>query len=108
MRTFRMTGLSICAHSESRRGSALELVALASADLLEKNREDDESADEGTLPIGVDAGHQEAVADHLDQRGADEGAISTALAAHEVRAPDHGRGDHLQLVARPERVDRRA
>ena len=52
--------------------------------------------------------HQQAVADDLDQRRADEGAVGAALAAHQVGAADHGRGDDAQLVALAERVDGRA
>src|SRR5690348_10871071 len=47
-------------------------VGLPSADLFEQNRENDEDANEGALPVGIDAGHQQAVADDLDQGGADE------------------------------------
>ena len=64
-----------------------------------QNRENDESADEGALPIGIDAGHQQAVADDLDQRGADEGAEGAAFAAHQVGAADHRGGDDAQLIA---------
>src|SRR5262245_22495227 len=46
--------------------TALCSVGPASADPLEQNRENDEGADEGALPVGVDAGHQQAVADDLD------------------------------------------
>ena len=51
------------------------------------------------LPEGVDAEQAEAVADHLDQRRADQRAEGGADAAGEVGAADDGRGDHLQFHA---------
>src|SRR4051812_10820170 len=78
------------------------------ADPLEQDREDDEDADEGALPVGVDAGHQQTVADHLDQRGTHQRAEGPALAADQVGAADHGAGDHPQLVALAQGVDGRA
>src|SRR5688500_19912499 len=77
------------------------------ADLLQKHRENDEDANEGALPIGIDSLHQQRIADHLEERRADEGAIGAALAAHQIGAADDGRGDDAELVAGAERVDRR-
>src|SRR5204862_4963121 len=44
------------------------------ADPIEQNRENDDDADEQSLPVAVDAGHEKAVADDLDQGGAEERA----------------------------------
>src|SRR5215217_8812482 len=75
------------------------------ADPLQQNRENNEHTDEGALPVGIHAGHQEAVADDLDQGGADEGAEGTALAAHQVGTADHRGRDHAQFIALAQRVD---
>src|SRR5271165_4155671 len=56
------------------------------AELLQQHREHDEHADERALPVRIHARHQQRVADHLDQRGADEGAVGAALAAQIGRA----------------------
>src|SRR5689334_13149207 len=80
-------------------------LASLAADPLEQNRENEKGADEDALPIGVDAGHEERIADDLEKRRADEGAEGRALAAHEVGAADDGRGDGAQLVARAEGID---
>ena len=61
-----------------------------------------------TLPVAVDAGHEQAVADDLDQGGADERAEGAALAAQQVGAADHRGGDHAQFIAGAQRIDRRA
>src|SRR5262249_44768217 len=93
---------------ERARSRLLELGAPPPADLFEQDRENDEDADEGALPIGIDAFHEQAVADDLDQRRADNGAIGAALAAHQVGAADHGRGDDPQLVGLAQAIDRGA
>src|SRR5689334_12411187 len=79
------------------------LFALAQvADTVEQDRKDDGAADEGALPEGIDAQQAEAVADDLDQRGADQGAERRADAAGQIGAADDCRGDHLQFHARPD------
>src|SRR6185295_6238196 len=77
------------------------------ADPIEKNRENDDDADEQPLPVAVDAGHEQAVADDLDQGGTDERAEGAALATQQVGAADHRGGDHAQFIAGPQRIDRR-
>src|SRR5918996_962721 len=54
------------------------------ADPLEQNRQHDEEADEGALPVGVDAGHQKGIADDFDERCANHGSVGPAHAAHEI------------------------
>src|SRR5437667_9999982 len=95
---------SVCRRAPTHNAS----VGAASADPLEQDRENDEGADEGALPIGIDAGHQEAVADDLDQRGADQGGVRAALAAHQIGAADDGGGDDPELIAGAQRIDGRA
>src|SRR5215831_12914702 len=59
--------------SQVSTDESMRSVGAASADPFEQDRENNEGTDEGALPIGIDAGHQQAVADDLDQRGADQG-----------------------------------
>ena len=51
------------------------------------------------LPEGVDAQQAEAVADHFDQRGADQRADRRADTAGQAGAADDGRGDDLEFQA---------
>src|SRR5262245_47983298 len=74
----------------------------------EKNRKNDEGADECALPIGIDARHQQCVANDLEQGRADHGAESRAGAPHQICAADDGGGDHAQLIGLAHRIDRRA
>ena len=74
----------------------------------EKYRENDEGADEGTLPIRIDAGHQQRIADDLQEGRADHRAEGRAGAAHEIGAADDRGGDDAQLIALAHRIDRRA
>src|SRR5262245_43838659 len=66
---------------------------------LDCNRNEDEGADEAALPERTDAEQDQAVADHLDQGGADHGTERRARAAGQVRAADHCGGDHGQFHA---------
>src|SRR5215813_6142148 len=50
--------------------------------------DEDAAADEGALPERADAKQRQAVADHLDERGADDAADRRAAAAHEIGAAD--------------------
>src|SRR6478752_4710354 len=55
-------------------GSTLLCRALA-ADPLEQNRQYNEQADKGALPIGIDTRHEKRVPDDFDQSRPDEGAV---------------------------------
>src|SRR6202044_3392530 len=68
-------------------------------DAVERHRDDDEGPDEGALPERADAEQTQAVANYLDQGGADQRAERGAGAAGEIGPADDGRGDHLQLHA---------
>src|SRR5437667_12029500 len=80
---------------------------LTSAELLQKHRENDEDADESALPIGIDARHEQPVADHFEQGRSNKSPVSSALTSHQIGAADHRRGDHPQLIAYTKRVDGR-
>ena len=77
------------------------------ADSIEQNRENDDNADEQSLPVAVDAGHEQAVADDLDQGGAYERAEGAALAAQQIGAADHRRAITLQLTPGSQSIDGR-
>ena len=66
----RSTSLSGLEHSADQRAQA-EAAGLHA----DQDRENDEGADEGALPVGVDPRHQQRVADHLEQRRADDRAV---------------------------------
>src|SRR6516225_11949665 len=53
----------------------------ARADAVDQHGEDDDHAHQGLLPIGVDLREHEAVADHLKQHAADDGAERSARTA---------------------------
>src|SRR5215813_8847660 len=73
----------------SKPPAALPLRRPSSAELLQQHRENDEHADERALPVRVDPGEQQGVADDLDERGADQRAVGAAFAADQVGAADH-------------------
>ena len=56
------------------------------AKLIDQHGDDDDYADEDLLPIGVGADQHKAVADHLDECGADDGTRRAAGAAGEISA----------------------
>src|SRR5580704_5060449 len=68
------------------------------AKLIDQHGDDDDYADEDLLPIGVGADQHKAVADHLDECGADDSTRRAAGAAGEISAADHRGSDHPQLV----------
>jgi hypothetical protein len=69
-------------------------------DVIERYRDDDESANESALPECADAEKAQAVADDFDQGRTDERSERRADAAGEIGAAYDGRGDDLQLHAR--------
>src|SRR5262245_16079693 len=60
---------------------------------IEQHGDDDEAPDEGPLPERADSEQDEAVADDLDQRGADDRAEGRPGTAGQVGAADHRRSD---------------
>src|SRR3954464_10495824 len=68
------------------------------ADAIDQHGGDDDHADQGLLPVGIDLRQHQAVSDNLEQHAADDGAERPADAAGEIGAPDHGGRDHVQLV----------
>src|SRR6476620_1885928 len=77
--------------------SAPLFVGAARAQAVEERGDDDEAADERSLPESADAEQRQAVADDLDERGADDGSERGACASGEIGAADHRGGDHGQL-----------
>ncbi len=80
----------------------------APADLFEKNRENDEDAHKGALPIRIDPCISRLLRITSSSAAPITAPIGTAFAAHQVGAADHRRSDDAELVAGAERVDRRA
>src|SRR3954454_13690829 len=70
------------------------------ADAVDQYGQDDDHAHQRLLPVGADLGEHEAVADHLEQHAADDGAEWTTDAAGEIGTADDGRSDHVELVGR--------
>ena len=57
---------------------------------------DDRSSD-CLLRIGVDVHQHHAIRNDSGEGGSDDGALHTAHAAREARAPDRSGGDHVEL-----------
>src|SRR5882757_10479386 len=67
---------------------------------VDQHGQDDDHADQGLLPVGIDLRQHEAVADDLEQHAADDGAERTTDAACQISAADHGGRDHVELIGR--------
>src|SRR5882672_833945 len=67
---------------------------------VDQHSQDDDHADQGLLPVGIDLRQHEAVADDLEQDAADDGAERTADAARQIGAADDGGCDHVELIGR--------
>src|SRR5271168_831631 len=75
------------------------LAKAAAAQAVDEDGGDDDDTDQRVLPVGIHARQYEAVADHLDQRRADDGAQRPADAASQIGAADDRGGDDAQLIA---------
>src|SRR5690606_17530597 len=67
----------------------------ATSDLVDKDRQDTDDADDDLLDERRYARHVEAVAKYTDDEGADHGPGDRAHAAHQRRAADNGRGNRI-------------
>src|ERR1700740_2879441 len=70
----------------------------SSAKLIDQDGDDDDYADEHLFPIAVGTDQHKAVADHLDQCGADDRTCCTTYASGQIGAADHRGCDDPQLV----------
>src|SRR6266545_1928708 len=70
----------------------------AGAPLIHDHRDDDGAPDNDPLVILVEVQRADRLADEDDQQRAQHGAQRAPLPADQARAPDHRRGDHVQLI----------
>src|SRR5690606_4376971 len=79
--------------------SMLKIIrSTATSDVVDKDRQDNDYADDVLRDEGRDARHVEAVAEYSDNQGADHGPGERAHAAHRRRASDNGRSNRIEFI----------